>query len=197
MMGYRENFLSYLLSKVDADTPLASFLNRGFFPFSAGTVYDKQFFKETNADWLPLIQNPYADRKFRKLYDFEKAFSSWVDSGEQFAYEALLKGKNVYFCFSRGVTGDFFADQFERTGMTFEEFSKLGYNIKRGEPSAPLEEFAKKYELLVKDEKVVCWAKSFNDDGGLIFLHKGRGGGKDPRRGDMLTFLKRHNESLP
>ena len=108
MMGYKKNFLSFLLSKLDNNTVLACFNQRHILPFAiGGAVYDKNYFNSLNVDWLPKLENPYYVPELDQVY---KTFENcgWLDAGEQFVFEIIRQGKRIHVCASRGLTGDYY-----------------------------------------------------------------------------------------
>ncbi|NJO92002.1 MAG: hypothetical protein HC831_25785 [Chloroflexia bacterium] len=119
---------------------------------------------------MPLNKNPYSIDFLEKLKDKIRNID-WVDAGEQFVYEALLADKKLHICSSVGLSSkDYFTDQYLMNAISLEELMNYTNQIIR--PQIPIQkaEFDNRYPEL----KVDSMAKSFNDNGEVIFLHAGR-----------------------
>jgi hypothetical protein len=197
MMGYKENFLSFLLSKLDDNIPLASFTQRKVLPFTGGMLYDKDWFRSMNADWLPREENPYSipglDRLRNRLDHL-----NWIDTGEQLVLEALKRGQGVYVCASRGATGDYYRHALASCGLTNQEVNRLGVPIRYAPQVLSREAFSVKYPEFASLDNAM-WRKCFNDAGDVVFVHRGRGttkAHKDDKRGDFVAFVREFNHNI-
>ncbi|MBD1835581.1 hypothetical protein H6F61_23570 [Cyanobacteria bacterium FACHB-472] len=195
MMGYKENFLSFLLSKLDEKTPLASFTQRHILPFSGGMLYDKNYFKSLNADWLPSSENFYNIPELELLRNRIEHLN-WIDAGEKLILAALQRGQKAYVCASRGSTGDYYGHALTPYGLTNQEVSQLGVPIYYAPDLLSREAFKAKYPELAT-EKGPFWRQCFDDEGDVIFVHRGRGTSKGQRkdqRGDFVSFVREFNQ---
>ena len=106
MMGYSRNFLSQLRSHLSTQLPMASFCTRGVLPFSAGTMYDRDFFSHTNFDWLPMKVGDFpreiTNRSGVSDYLVSSGAQKVIDAGEKWPLYALAKGKQIFALNSRG-----------------------------------------------------------------------------------------------
>jgi hypothetical protein len=194
MMGYKPDFISFLASKLNAHTPIASFTQRFILPFTGGMLYDREYFQGNWVDWLPKNTNPYSTTW---LNDLKEKFEilNWLDAGEQLIYETLLRGKTAYVCASRGVSGDFWGHPLDAYNM---DLVRLHPGIHYAQEVISKEEFIERYPELICGDSAM-WRKSFDDHGNVIFIHRGRGtsrGGKNDGRGDFLSFIKKFNHAL-
>lgn len=189
MMGYKENFISFLKSKLSDDVPLASFTLRHVYPFSAGAIYDKKFFEESaRADWLPLHENIIANEKLDALASKIPEIT-WVDAGEQLVRDALDRGKKLYVTESRGASDAWFREprfwrkigpkDFEGTGVQLADMTANRLDCIKNES-----------ELFLG---CLGWRKSFDDTGDVMFIHRGRGT-SDLTRGGFFEFLRYFNQ---
>lgn len=196
MMGYKKNFLSFLLSKLGDDTVLASFTQRHVLPFTGGMLYDKSYFDSMNVDWLPKDKNPYRITGLDQLHD-RIDHLSWIDAGEQLVLEALERGKGAYVCASRGLTGDYYGHPLKNYGLTNEGIHLLGVPIQYAPLLLSREEFSVRYPELVGVYS--GWRKCFDDKGDVAFVHRGRGTSKGRRkdhRGDFIFFVRDFNNKI-
>lgn len=196
MMGYKENFLSFLFSKLDDNTPLASFTQRHVLPFTGGMLYDKDYFKSKNVDWLPRAQNPYRIPPLDQLRSrIDPLNCFYIDTGEQLILEALKRGQCAYVCASRGVTGDYYGHALTEYGLTNQEVNQMGVPIRYAPDVQSREAFAVKYPEFARMDNAM-WRKCFDDQGDVVFLHRGRGSssrGMKDRRGDFESLVRRFN----
>ena len=194
MMGYKLNPFSFLLSKIDAHTPVASFTQRHILPFTGGMLYEKEYFRNISADWPPRSHNPYLMPWLKQFQQLIEPLN-WIDAGEQLIFEALSRGRRAYICHSRGSTGDFFGHPLANYGIKNEDLAEFHIGIQYASEKISRERFEEKYpELTLGDN--ASWRKCFDDLGDVIFIHRGRGNSKGKRndgRGDFLNFLKKFN----
>lgn len=188
MMGYKENFISFLKSKLSDEVPFASFTLRHVYPFTAGAIYDKSFFEESNrADWLPLHENVIAHEKL-DLLKGKIPEMKWVDAGEQLVRDALNRGKKIYVTESRGAYDAWFREARYWKNLAQKDFEGLGVEI------APIrgkrEKFVQNYPELVSE--TVGWRISLDDLGDAVFIHRGRGISQSGR-GNFWGILKKMN----
>jgi len=197
MMGCKENFLSFILSKLDGNRPLASFTQRGVLPFTGGMVYRKDYFSDKGVDWLPRNENPFQTNGIENLKELIEALN-WIDAGEQLVFEALSHGERGHVCASRGITGDFFGQELKRYKFSNEEAVNAGLSVDYASLVLSREEFIDKYPSLAKEE-IGMWRKCFDDSGELVFIHRGRGtvqGKSYDTRGDFISYLKEFNKKF-
>jgi len=199
MMGYKQNFLSFLATKISDKTVLASFTQRHVLPFTGGMLWEKKFFSSVSGDWLPKRENPYPFPAFAALRA-EIPHLSWLDAGEQLVFEALAHGKTAHVCASRGVSGDYFGHPLghplEQYGVDVRGLESLGIHY------APLATdrtaFDREYPGLAT--AVPGWRKCFDDEGEVVFIHRGRGSRQRGRgkgwRGDFESFLQAFNQEI-
>ena len=196
MMGCKENFLSFLLSKLDENTPLASFTQRHILPFTGGMLYDKRFIDSLDADWLPKADNPYHIRGMDQLRS-RISHLNWIDTGEQLILASLERGKRAHVCASRGLTGDSFGHPLQQYGMDNESVRLLGAPIRYAPLSLSREEFSAQHPKLAGENWM--WRKCFDDQGNLVFIHRGRGtlkGRREDQRGDFTSYVRDFNRNL-
>ena len=115
-----------------------------------------------------------------------------MDAGEKPILEALSRGQTAYVCASRGLTGNCYGHPLQEYGIDNEEFKKLAVPIKYAPDTISEDSFRQRYPELALAE-ISMWRKSFDDDGNVIFIHRGRGTtrrGKKDRRGDFIGFVK-------
>lgn len=197
MMGYKENFLSFLRSKLSEKTPIASFTQRHILPFSGGMLFKKNILNLSTVNWFPSEINPY---KFPGIEELKTEIEvlNWLDAGEQFILEALQEGYSAYVCASRGLTGDFYGHPLRDYSITHRDISNLGVPIEYATDTLSREDFLSRYPHLAPKE-VSMWRKSFDDDGNLVFIHRGRGTTKGSRvdgRGDFVDFVCNFNRNF-
>jgi hypothetical protein len=196
MIGYKKNFLSFLGSKLDDKTPIASFTQRHIIPFTGGMLAIRKCIDQPGIDWLPKEKNSYSLEWKNQFYPRIQALS-WIDAGEQIIYASLVKGSRAYVCASRGATGDFFGHPLDYYQISEDEVSKAVETLDYAPIKINKEEFTKKYPELANDELV--WRKCFDDTGEVIFIHRGRGtskGRRKDKRGDFLSFAKEFNRKI-
>lgn len=197
MIGYRENLFSFLLSKLDDNTPLAAFTQRHVLPFTGGMLWDKSYFNPLMVDWLPKAENQYHFPWLDQLRNRIDAIN-WIDSGEHLIYEMLRRDHRAYVCASRGTTGDYFGNPMAYYGFTDQELNKINIPIHYAPNSLSQEAFAEKYPEFTSLENAM-WRKCFDDDGNVVFIHRGRGttkGRAEDNRGDFVSFARKYNKSL-
>jgi hypothetical protein len=193
MMGYKPNFLSFLLSKLNENTPLASFSQRHIIPFTGGMLYDKTYFHDAEVDWLPQEVNPYhipAIDAFRSQIEH----LNWLDTGESLIMEVLQRSHQAHVCASRGATVDAYAHPLENNYDVTEEQIRLSDATIEYASQVPLRET---FEARYPELKDTPWRKTFDETGDVVFIHRGRGTtsrqNKD-ERGDFHSFLARFNQ---
>jgi hypothetical protein len=194
MMATKENFLSWLYSKLNDRTPLASFSQRGIIPFSGGMIVNKKCFSNERIDWLPLEENGF---KFPGLEAFQEKIDNmnWVDAGEQFIYRALERGENVFVCESNGGTRKGPAeDPLDLFGVTEPDVRKAGINITYADKKFSADDIRKKRPDL-EVPLTSCWRKSYDEEGDVIFIHRGRGTTHRvcSQGGDFADYLRDFN----
>ncbi|MBN2503057.1 MAG: hypothetical protein JXB38_19915 [Anaerolineales bacterium] len=197
MMGYKENFLSYLLSKMDADTPVAAFTQRHVFPFTGGMLYDKRNFAGLAVDWMPKQDNHYVIPGLEPFRDQVSHYAS-IDSGEQIPLEAFQRGQKAYICASRGITGDYLGDPLNGYDFTKQAVMAAGAPVHFAPLNTDAEQFARRYPELATPYNAM-WRKSFDEDGAVIFIHRGRGTtnrNQDDKRGDFFAFVEAFNARM-
>jgi hypothetical protein len=193
MMGHARDFLSFLRSKLDAQTPVASFTQRGVIPFSGGMMWDKRFFAGRDVDWMPRESNPY---RIPGLQALEKQLPilTWIDSGEQLVWETMNQGFRPYVCASRGGTGDAFGHPLARTGSG--SVSVEGLPVRFAAESVTRADFTRRYPELALSE-TAPWRKAFDDEGNVVFIHRGRGTHNlAEKRGDYWSYVDRFNRGI-
>jgi hypothetical protein len=195
MIAYRQNFLSFLLSKLDDETVIASFTQRHVLPFSGGMLYDRSFSGFSTVDWLPKKKNPYHIPGLDKLRERIQPLE-WIDAGEQLILEALARGKRAYVCASRGLSSDYFGNPIDPWQLDVERISSLDLPIDFAPLSITRREFDHKYPQLLGEGP--SWRKCFDDDGEVVFVHRGRGSraGSGDSRGDFVAFTRAFNQTL-
>ena len=105
-MACKENFLSDL-GQVSGETPIGFFCLRGIFPFSAGAIYDNDFFKDAPVDWFPIDVESFSPEMLEAsgVGDFILPIGSndkkVLDTGEQLVIYSLSKGKKPLAHISR------------------------------------------------------------------------------------------------
>jgi hypothetical protein len=197
MMGYKLNPLTFLLSKLDSDTPIASFMQRNILPFTGGMIFAKEYFHNLPVDWLPRSNNPYSMPWLKQLQNQIEPLS-WIDTGEELVFETLARGQKVFVCASYGATGDFFGHPLDRYGIKNEDLAKFNLGIKYAFEEISREAFETKYPQFARSDNAM-WRKCFNDQGEVIFIHRGRGtskGKKNDGRGEFFNFLREFNRSF-
>jgi hypothetical protein len=197
MMGYKANFLSYLLSKLDADTPVAAFTQRHVFPFTGGMLYDKRYFAGSAVDWLPKAENPYV---IPGLEPFRAQISHYaaIDTGEHIPLGAFQRGQQAYICASRGLTGDYFGDPLHGYDFTNQDVMQAGAPVHYAPIHIDAEQFAQRYPELATSYNAM-WRKSFDDAGNVVFIHRGRGTtnrDRNDKRGDFFSFVEEFNARI-
>ena len=197
MMGYQENFLSFLVSKLRSDCPLASFGQRHVIPFTGGMVYEKGYFRDLAVDWLPRRENPFVVPRLDAWRSRIEALN-WLDTGEQLVFAALSRGHRVYACASRGTKQDFFGEEMGQYGVSSRDVMVLQAGIECGPEKLDRESFARKYPEFAGDENGM-WRKSFDDEGNVVFIHRGRGTSRarvNDQRGAFARFVRAFNQRL-
>jgi hypothetical protein len=193
MMATRENFLSGMMSMLDQSTPLASFSQRGTIPFSGGMLMRRCDIDEGAVDWLPLTSNPFNVDGLDRFKDKIGAVS-WVDTGEQFIYRALERGMKAYIYESRGGSKGHDSDIMKEVGITLDEVkeSRLGVIFA---PACFRETVFRERQPHLVDAFEAPWRKSYDESGGMVFIHRGRGTTQRMglQRGDFTGFLKEFN----
>ncbi len=199
MMGYKENFLSFLLSKLSENIPSASFTQRHVLPFSGCMLFDKNYFRSVNSDWLPKSHNPCcipALDQLRSRIDH----LNWLDAGEEPILSALEHGRQAYVCASRGAARDYYdyyGHPLVNYGLSNEEVNQLGVPIRYASLPLSREAFDVKYPEFASNDRV--WRKCFDDQGDVVFIHRGRGASKEREydgRGDFVSFVREFNRSV-
>ncbi len=197
MMAYRENFLSFLFSKVGPSRPLASFSQRHILPFSGGMLYDKTYVRGLGADWLPKRSN---DHDLVDWQQFRQRIQhlNWIDAGEELILKTIADGRRAYVCASRGSSADWFGDPLSGHDISMQELKETDIGIDYGECNITRAELASNYPDLASPDNAV-FRKSFDDEGRVVFLHQGRGasqGRAGGLRGDFLSFVRAFNKRL-
>jgi hypothetical protein len=197
MMGYKENFLSFLHSKLSENQPIASFTQRHVLPFSGGMLFDKHYFHNLDVNWLPCKNNPYSISGLDRLRDRIEDLN-WTDAGEKLILTALNRGQTAYICASRGATGNYYGHPLQGYNLNNEEVQKSKVPIEYAPDILSSDRFKEKYPELAL-EKIAMWRKSFDDEGNVIFIHRGRGttkGKQSDRRGDFISFVREFNQNI-
>jgi len=194
-MGYKRNFLTYLLSKLNHEVMIASFTQRHLLPFTGCILYNKAFLDTLSVDWLPKKHNSY---RIKEMESFRQRINhlNWIDAGEQLIFETLKREKFAYVCSSRGLSKDFFGHPLEYYDIPDDAVKKLGDRIKYASLCLTRDEFRKRYPELSRND--FKWRKCFDDAGDVVFIHRGRGTsskGKD-LRGDFQRFVRDFNHSM-
>lgn len=189
MMGYKKNFISSFAERMGENTAMVASTLRHVYPFSAGTLYDKEWFSRCGSvDWLPLTRNVIPMERFDRLAG-KAPNITWVDAGEQFVRAAVRGGAVPYVFASRGATPYWFYDPRLWGELTYEDSDGTG--IEYGRTNISRTEYVKRYPELYSS--FPGWRKTFDDEGDVLFIHRGRG--KDfSNRGGFKTFLREFNE---
>ncbi len=197
MMGYRRDFLSYLVGKLEPTVPVASFTQRHIFPFSGGMIYRRDFFQTASVDWLPVEKNGYRIPGVERFPELER-IQQWLDAGEQFVVEGIRRGGTSYIAASCGVKEDFFGHPLSvNYGLDQNDFGQFS-EFRYGSIPYGREKFSERYPEFSNEENAM-WRKSFDDEGNVIFLHAGRGvlsGNPKVKRGDFRSFIKDFNDRI-
>jgi hypothetical protein len=190
MLACKENFLTFLLSKMSSQVRLASFSQRHVIPFTGGMLVNRSLLIEPGLDWGIYKSNPFiVQAESLAKIDQPKHITNfdWIDCGESFVYSELEKNNSVYVCASRGGTNDFWRDPFDYFSISAQEAAQLVKNSGCPIIYAPLnisrEDFVKKYPNFIKADQAWnwdfrnkrFWRCSFDDKGDLLFIHHGRG----------------------
>ncbi len=186
MLACKENFLTFLKSKLVNGIRLASFTQRHIIPFTGCMLVQKNLLLEQKLDWIPKNQNTAVVNKFKKVASFIHHFQC-VDSGESFVYHEILNENPVHVCASRGGSQDWWKHPLDYYETPSENILKELIQSKYPIVYAPLtlskEEFEKKHGKIIQAgyegwwlfEKPKWWRYSFDDEGDLVFIHHGRG----------------------
>lgn len=191
MMGCQKDFISYLLERLDENTPLASYSLRHIFPFSAGAIYDKAFFSESAIDWLPMTTTPDMPTDIQTLYEQGLDELSWIDAGEQYVYEVLRRQARMVVIDSYGDSVAYLRSaRLQKTNLL-----QCAYKLPLVYEEAPVarKDIIKNYPELAQQGRV--WRKSFDINGRLVFIHRSRGVSVRHGRGGFYQYLKAFNDS--
>ena len=197
MMGYKKNFLSYLVGKLNEDTEIASFTQRHFIPFTGCMLYKRSFVETLKTDWLPQKKNNY---DFSFLGELKQKIENiaWIDCGEDIIYKTMNSGKKQFVCRSFGISGDSFGDPNFLHGFTNKDFMGLRIPITYEDTPVNICDIKKKFTELNEDGNS-CWRKTVDHDGDIIFIHRGRGTTNqkvNDGRGDFKSFLNEFNKKI-
>lgn len=190
MWACKDNFLSFLRSKLSTQIRLASFTQRHIIPFSGCMLLRRSLLDEPDIDWMVYDTNNFMNRNAPLIKINESGMLSnlmFLDCGEAFIFSELAHNNPVYVCASRGGSDDFWKEPVACLSME----SKAVYKIVQSSGCpiiyAPLcitkDTFKSKYRYLLKIAQSgffdfknrKFWRYSFDDDGELIFIHHGRG----------------------
>lgn len=198
MMGCYSNFISWLKDRLSSEVLFASFSQRHLYPFPGGMIFSRNTWLDSKTDALAQNENSYPFHSdFLKCPKFSER-SKMLDVGENYANEALEKGKRIYIAPSFGMTGKSFAhplyDDYDiHPSLVNREFTQIEYDVAQVDWG----EFEKNYPDLSSVEYSM-WRKSFSDKGELLFIHAGRGviTKGSTKRVDFLSYLKEFNQKL-
>ena len=197
MMGCRENFISWIHSKLNKSTTMASFSQRHLYPFTAGMIVTRERWENFTYDSLPKDYNRYHFNRELCCKKFISRSQS-VDIGEDYVNEILESKERIYISDSYGIKGrpqgHAFYDEYE---IKREEHEKFPKNICYAIAEIDWKQFDKTYPELATQEYSM-WRKSFSERGELLFIHAGRGvlTKESGERMDFLGYLKEFNQKI-
>lgn len=213
MLALKKDFLAHLLSKLDAHTRMASFTQRHIIPFTGCMLLNRELINESESDWLLYDTNQYIEKN-----NFLKAICElkhernlnipcdWIDAGESYIYEEIIKGNKVYVGSSFGGTKGLYTP-FQILGITQKELNALSESpIIYDKQDIDIESFKKKYKFVIDASKKWenirwflrrkknYWRYSLDNNQDLIFIHHGRGTRRSVNR--WLKFANNLNKKL-
>jgi hypothetical protein len=208
MLAIENNFLSYIVSKLNDNTRIASFTQRHIIPFTGCMIAKREAIEELKTDWLPQDNNNYLNViEGLKFIDKNKLtpLIEWIDCGEAILYEELSKDNSIYICSSVGGSDDLQKtpfDYFEANATkTKDILTKSGIKIVYEKLPEINERFVKKNKKIFKPsigflnspkKPDKYWRYTVNGEGEIIFIHHGRGTTKREVK-DWIKFSRKIN----
>lgn len=194
MMAYKKNFLSFLLSKLSEQTPLASFTQRHILPFTGCMLYDRTMFEMNRSSWLPLHENSYQITSVNSFKDRIDALQ-WLDVGEQLILDLIQQNRRAFVCASRGGSLDKYEHPLNSAGIDISDLHNAGLPVNYANLVLSRGDFILKYPELAGGQPA-SWRKCFDDEDDVVFIHQGRGASRNSvhdKREHFKHFLRAFN----
>ncbi len=210
MFAYKENFLTYLFTKLDNNTRIASFTQRHFIPFTGCMLFKREAFEESKYDLRVYDNNPFANHTGIVQSLIKAGFDdaiNWMDFGESVIYNEMMNHRGIYVAPSVGFNYDYWLSPLDNFKISRETFFNIlkeeDVNITYGHLNSDKNEFDNKYSNILEvsqsfalqRNKRKYWRYCFDDTGELSFAHIGRGTSfRQNKR--WLKFIKKFNGSI-
>lgn len=200
MIALKENFLSFIKSKLSDNINIAAFTQSHIIPSVGCTIFNRKVLDNPDLGWdMDSNDNPYIGKNeyLKYISDISNAKQMkllnrrihWMDGGEHYVYNEIINGKKLYLCAAMGGNAYYWKSPFEYFDLPKEEAYKIITGNKCPFIYAPLntnkEEFETKYDFVLKASKSwffegerhkrKYWRYCFDDEGDLMFIHHGRG----------------------
>lgn len=199
MMGYRRGWVSYLLAYLGHGYRIASMTQRHVMPFTAGMAFDAEHFESLGIDWLPSERSDLQAVPALHALESRIAALSWLDCGERLPLSALANSERCLILPSRGGTGDAWKHPLADLKPPVIPADVVVPGLEMAPESTTEERFRKEYPELMQGPQAY-WRRSFDHEGRVLFLHRGRGTssrrGRKDTRGDFWAFMRAHGQRL-